>query len=248
MEAMSLTEILAFDDSGLAGELFGPLNAHLELVADASGAEFSTRGTELAVTSSDPGMREILLRLFTQAYALLKSGSKLRGEDLLQGYEALRRDPHADLKELFREAGVIVAPRKHILARNTAQRAYIDALRSHEVVFGVGPAGTGKTYLAVAMALSMLASKRVKRLVLTRPAVEAGEKLGFLPGDMEDKVNPYLRPLYDALGDMLGPSALAARQETGIIEVAPLAFMRGRTLSTTPFSFWMKPRTPPASR
>lgn len=231
MEAMSLTEILAFDDSGLAGELFGPLNAHLELVADASGAEFSTRGTELAVTSSDPGMREILLRLFTQAYALLKSGSKLRGEDLLQGYEVLRRDPHADLKELFREAGVIVAPRKHILARNTAQRAYIDALRSHEVVFGVGPAGTGKTYLAVAMALSMLASKRVKRLVLTRPAVEAGEKLGFLPGDMEDKVNPYLRPLYDALGDMLGPSALAARQETGIIEVAPLAFMRGRTLN-----------------
>ncbi|HJB66810.1 MAG TPA: PhoH family protein [Candidatus Mailhella merdavium] len=228
---MSFTETIAFDDPRLAGELFGPLNANLELVGDISGAAFSTCGAELAVTSPDPELRGLLLKLFAQAYDLLKSGRKLQGEDLLQGYEALVRDPSANMKELFREAGVIVTPRKHILARNAAQRAYIDALRKHEVVFGVGPAGTGKTYLAVAVALSMLAAKRVKRIILTRPAVEAGEKLGFLPGDMEEKVNPYLRPLYDALGDMLGSSALAARQESGVIEVAPLAFMRGRTLN-----------------
>jgi phosphate starvation-inducible PhoH-like protein len=107
----------------------------------------------------------------------------------------------------------------------------MELLRRNELVFATGPAGTGKTYLAVAMAISMLAAKRVKRIILTRPAVEAGEKLGFLPGDMEDKVNPYLRPLYDALSDMLGPQGFAQKQEQGVIEVAPLAFMRGRTLN-----------------
>ncbi len=226
------TETLAFDDPDLAASLFGPLNAHLELVADAAGVALTTRGTELAVSGGDPETRERLLKLFTQYYGLLKSGfTPARGEDLLQGMQALERDPSADVAELFREASVIVAPRKTVVARNASQRAYMDLLRQHDMVFGVGPAGTGKTYLAVAMALSMLAARRVKRIVLTRPAVEAGEKLGFLPGDMEEKVNPYLRPLYDALGDMLGAANLAAKQESGVIEVAPLAFMRGRTLN-----------------
>ena len=231
MQSSSIAETLAFDDPDLAGRLFGPLNAHLELVADVSGAELTTRGTELAVCHPRPETRELLLNLFTQSYGLLKAGHALRGEDLLQGYELLLRDRLADLGDMFREAGVIVAPRKTVLARNTSQRAYMNLLRRHEMVFAVGPAGTGKTYLAVAMALSMLAAKRVKRIVLTRPAVEAGEKLGFLPGDMEEKVNPYLRPLYDALGDMLGAPNLAAKQESGIVEVAPLAYMRGRTLN-----------------
>lgn len=227
----SYAETLAFDDADLAGRLFGPLNAHLTMVSDASGAELTTRGAELAVCDPRPEQRELLLNLFTQCYGLLKSGHALSGEDLLQGYEALARDPGADVGQLFRDADVIVAPRKTIRARNTSQRVYMDLLRRHEMVFAIGPAGTGKTYLAVAMALSMLTARRVKRIVLTRPAVEAGEKLGFLPGDMEEKVNPYLRPLYDALGDMLGAANLAARQESGVIEVAPLAFMRGRTLN-----------------
>ena len=231
MEAASCAETLAFDDPDLAGELFGPLGSHLELLADVSGAEIDTRGTELTVSSPDPALRELLLNLFTQAYGLLKGGHTLRDEDLLQGFEALSRDATADIRELFREASLIVAPRRTVLARNRSQRVYMDLLRQTEMVFAVGPAGTGKTYLAVAMSLFMLAAKRVKRIVLTRPAVEAGEKLGFLPGDMEEKVNPYLRPLYDALGDMLGAHSLAAKQENGVIEVAPLAFMRGRTLT-----------------
>ena len=227
----SFAETLAFDDASLASQLFGPLNAHLDLISDASGSELETRGTELTVTDPRPERRALLLNLFTQGYGLLRSGRTLRGEDLLQGYEELLRNPRADISRLFREASVIVSPRKTILARNTAQRRYMELLRAHEMVFATGPAGTGKTYLAVAMAISMLSAKRVKKIVLTRPAVEAGEKLGFLPGDMEDKVNPYLRPLYDALMDMLGPQAFAQKQEMGVIEVAPLAFMRGRTLN-----------------
>jgi len=224
-------ETLAFDNADLAGQLFGPLNAHLTLVAEVSGAELTSRGTELTVSHPNPDVRERILNLFTQLYGLIRGGHNLRGEDLLQGYEALSLNPGEDLVRLFREAGLVVAPRRTILTRNAAQRAYLTLLREHELVFAVGPAGTGKTYLAVAAALSMLSARRVKRIVLTRPAVEAGEKLGFLPGDMEEKVNPYLRPLYDALGDMLGMAGLASRMESGVIEVAPLAFMRGRTLS-----------------
>ena len=126
---------------------------------------------------------------------------------------------------------MLTLPRKTVTARNASQRAYLETLRSQELVFAVGPAGTGKTYLAVAMAVHMLTARRVRRIILTRPAVEAGERLGFLPGDLADKVNPYLRPLHDALHDMLGPQKMASLQETGIIEVAPLAFMRGRTLN-----------------
>ena len=227
----SFAETLAFNDPEIAGALFGPMGSHLELLARTSGAELNTRGTELSVSSSDPALRELLLNLFTQAYGLLKGGYPLRGEDLLQGFEVLSRNPKANMEELFREACVIVAPKRTVLARNASQHTYLELLRRHEMVFATGPAGTGKTYLAVAMALFMLAAKRVKRIVLTRPAVEAGEKLGFLPGDMEEKVNPYLRPLYDALSDMLGAQNLAAKQEHGVIEVAPLAFMRGRTLN-----------------
>lgn len=227
----SFAETLNFDDAVLASQLFGPLNAHLDLVADASGADLQTRGTELTVSDPNPQQRRLLLNLFMQGYGLLRSGHSLRGEDLLQGYEELLRSPNADISKIFREASVIISPKKSILARNTAQRQYMELLRKSEMVFATGPAGTGKTYLAVAMAVSMLAAKRVKKIVLTRPAVEAGERLGFLPGDLEDKVNPYLRPLYDALADMLGMQGLAQKQEAGVIEVAPLAFMRGRTLN-----------------
>ena len=227
----SYAETLAFDDAGLASQLFGPLNAHLELISDASGADLQTRGTELTVSDPRPAQRELLLNLFTQGYGLLRSGHTLRGEDLLQGYEELLRNPHADISKMFREASVIVSPRKSIVARNTAQRQYMELLRRNELVFATGPAGTGKTYLAVAMAISMLAAKRVKKIVLTRPAVEAGEKLGFLPGEMKDKLDPYLQPLYDALQDMIPAAKLKEYMENNVIQIAPLAFMRGRTLN-----------------
>ena len=227
----AFVETLSFDDPTLANALFGPHNAHLNVIAERTGADLSTRGTTLAVTSDDPALRERILNLFTQFYGLLRSGHALQSSDLEQGLQLLESDPGSDLRRSFRDEAVLSLPKKTVTARNAAQRAYLETLRSNEMVFSVGPAGTGKTYLAVAMAVHMLNARRVRRIILTRPAVEAGEKLGFLPGDLAEKVNPYLRPLHDALLDMLGPQKMASLQETGIIEVAPLAFMRGRTLN-----------------
>ena len=215
----------------LANQLFGPHNRHLALMAERTGAELASRGATLSVASGDPRVRETLLNLFTQMYGLLRAGQAVGAEDFEQGLILLRERPETDLGALFRESAIEASPRKTVHARTVTQQRYIAALRRHEMTFAVGPAGTGKTYIAVAMALSMLAQRRVRRLILTRPAVEAGERLGFLPGDMADKVNPYLRPLHDALHDMLGPQKMLTMQETGVIEVAPLAFMRGRTLN-----------------
>ena len=224
-------ETLSFDDAMLANQLFGAHNRHLSLMAERTGASLSTRGATLSVESNDGRQRETLLNLFTQLYALVKDGRSVGPEDFEQGLLLLGDKPDTDLRALYKEAAIEASPRKTVHARNAAQQRYVAALRQHEMVFGVGPAGTGKTYLAVAVALSMLMQRRVRRLILTRPAVEAGERLGFLPGDMADKVNPYLRPLHDALHDMLGPQKMLAMQEGGVIEVAPLAFMRGRTLN-----------------
>ena len=224
-------ETLSFDDATLANQLFGVHNRHLNLLAERTGAALSTRGATLSVASPDSTLRETLLNLFAQLYGLLKSGRAIGPNDFEQALIVLHDKPDTDLQALYRESTIEASPRKTVHTRNVAQHRYVSALREHEMAFAVGPAGTGKTYLAVAVALSMLTQRRVRRLILTRPAVEAGERLGFLPGDMADKVNPYLRPLHDALHDMLGPQKMLAMQESGIIEVAPLAFMRGRTLN-----------------
>lgn len=225
------TETLSFDDPTLANALFGPHNASVAFLAERTGADLATRGATLSVTTPDPALRERILHLFTEFYGLVRAGQDVRCSDLEQGLQLLETQPDADLRRTFQEDAVLTLPKKRVTARNAAQRGYLETLRRHEMVFSVGPAGTGKTYLAVAMAVHMLDSRRVRRIVLTRPAVEAGEKLGFLPGDLTEKVNPYLRPLHDALHDMLGPQKTASLQETGVIEVAPLAFMRGRTLN-----------------
>ena len=201
----AFVETLSFDDPTLANALFGPHNAHLNAIAERTGANLSTRGATLSVASDDPALRERILNLFTQFYGLLRSGHALQSSDLEQGLQILESDPGSDLRRSFRDEAVLSLPKKTVTARNAAQRAYLETLRSNEMVFSVGPAGTGKTYLAVAMAVHMLNTRRVRRIILTRPAVEAGEKLGFLPGDLAEKVNPYLRPLHDALLDMLGP-------------------------------------------
>lgn len=231
VKAYANAQTIAFDDINTAHALFGPLDAHLQLLSHHSGAIISTRGTELTVSHSSEEKKQQVLLLLTRCYELLQKGKTLTGEDIVQAYHLMSRDENTNFQDLFHKNTSISTPRRTISARNNSQRTYFNLIRDKEMIFATGPAGTGKTYIAVAAALSMLQAKRVKKIILTRPAVEAGEKLGFLPGDMEEKVNPYLRPLYDALADMLGIAQLNAKQESGQIEVAPLAFMRGRTLN-----------------
>lgn len=227
----SVPATVEFDDPAIANQLFGPHSAHLDLLARASGAHIGSRGAEIFIESDDPKVSEGLCNVFVQLYQLLREGVALSSRDFTRAYTMLMADPSLNMGEVFRDAVFVSTVRKTITARNVAQKCYLDLLRRNELVFAVGPAGTGKSYLAVAMALSMLQQHKVKRIVLTRPAVEAGERLGFLPGDLAEKVNPYLRPLYDALHDMMPQPKVASMMETGEIEVAPLAFMRGRTLN-----------------
>ena len=221
---------LSFDDSAYANELFGPQNANLDLLAKHSGLRIGSRGGDVSLKGSHE-RTALVQNLLLQLYALVKSGVRLHPRDMSHAYAILERRPETDLKELFKDAVFSGAARKSIVARTLTQKDYVLSLRESDMTFAVGPAGTGKTYLAVAVALSLLLAKRVRRLILTRPAVEAGERLGFLPGDLAEKVNPYLRPLYDALHDMLDVEKVGEMIEHGMIEIAPLAFMRGRTLN-----------------
>jgi phosphate starvation-inducible PhoH-like protein len=222
---------LEFDDCNLAGELFGPGNRNLDYLGRVASVAIDTHGTNVEVASESGERADIAARLLVQLYDLLGDGRPVSLEDFDHGWRVLASDPQTDLRRLFGEVKVQVSPKKALVPKNLSQREYLEAIRSSDLVFGIGPAGTGKTYLAVAMAVAALTKRQVKRLVLTRPAVEAGEKLGFLPGDMVEKVNPYLRPLYDALHDMLDFSKVQEMMESGRIEIAPLAFMRGRTLN-----------------
>lgn len=222
---------LEFDDAMLARDLFGPGNEHLDLVSRKSGVEVHTRGSVLTLRSEDESRVSLVSNLLVQLYGLIKDGHEVYKGDVAQALSTLSRKPGAQLRHFYEDNVFVTAPKRTITPKTLSQREYVEAMRSHDMTFGIGPAGTGKTYLAVAMALQHLASKQVKRLVLIRPAVEAGEKLGFLPGDMVEKVNPYLRPLYDALHEMTDFRKVREMMETGVIEVAPLAFMRGRTLN-----------------
>ena len=221
---------LNFDDPALGTLLFGPQDEHLRVLSGLSGLRLAGRGNSVTI-GGDEEAASRMGRLLTQLYAVLKDGGRFYPRDLTHAYTMMQKDPDADVRGVFREAVFTTASRRTVNPKTVRQREYVAALKSCDLTFAVGPAGTGKTYLAVAAALSMLLAKKVKRLILTRPAVEAGERLGFLPGDMAQKVNPYLRPLYDALHDMLDFERVAEMMETGVIEVAPLAFMRGRTLS-----------------
>jgi len=170
-------------------------------------------------------------KVLGELYELIKSGYPIYPSDVEYAVRILRADHDADLKDIFLDTIYISSHKRVISPKSVNQKIYIDAIRNHDIVFGIGPAGTGKTYLAMAMALAALMKNQVTRMVLCRPAVEAGEKLGFLPGDLAEKVNPYLRPLYDALHDMVDFDRARRMLERGTIEVAPLAFMRGRTLN-----------------
>ena len=187
-------------------------------------------GTSLKI-SGGQAEQAVAGKLMGELYELLKRGYLVHPSDVEYAIRILRNDRDADLKDIFLDTVYVSAHKRVISPKSVNQKIYIDAIRNHDIVFGIGPAGTGKTYLAMAMALAALMKNQVMRMVLCRPAVEAGEKLGFLPGDLAEKVNPYLRPLYDALHDMVDFDRARRMLERGTIEVAPLAFMRGRTLN-----------------
>ena len=223
-------EEITFADNHLALLLYGDLNRNLAIIEEASGVEIGVRGATVTISGRE---HEVALAAsaLRKLYDLVRSGYPVYPADVAYALRVLEVSPKAILKDIFLDKVYITAEHKVVSPKSLNQKHYIDAIRGHDIVFGIGPAGTGKTYLAVAMAVAAYAARQVRAIILARPAVEAGERLGFLPGDLAQKVNPYLRPLHDALNDMLGPGKTAELLEEGVIEIAPLAFMRGRTLN-----------------
>lgn len=221
---------LTFIDNSKACSLYGALNKNLQAVEKCSGVTIHANGANLRIVGMAHAV-DLVANLLGQLYELIGRGYPLYASDFAFGLRILETNPKARLDKIFLDKVYVTTQNRVVAPKTRNQKFYIDAIRNNDVVFGIGPAGTGKTYLAVAMAVSALTAGRVKAIILTRPAVEAGEKLGFLPGDVAQKVNPYLRPLHDALNDMLGVEKAHDLIEQGIIEIAPLAFMRGRTLS-----------------
>ena len=209
--------------------LFGTHDENLRHLEETLKVRIRSQGSELIV-EGDEKAREVVTQIFEQLAGLMKEGYSVSSADVRLAASLLSQDPTTKLREYLMKAAIRGA-RKVIVPRSLNQRAYLEKMESHDMVFGIGPAGTGKTYLAVAQAVKSLLAKSVERIVLARPAVEAGEKLGFLPGDIQEKVDPYLRPLYDALYDLLDYEKVTRLMERNAIEVAPLAFMRGRTLN-----------------
>jgi phosphate starvation-inducible PhoH-like protein len=189
-----------------------------------------TDGHELIV-EGEPADVDRLERMVDQFGSLLREGYRFGKGEVKAASQMVARDDTVDLRDMFLKRSLRPSAKRQVVPKSQNQRRYLEAIEQHDIVFGVGPAGTGKTYLAMAQAVSFLVSKKVSRIILARPAVEAGEKLGFLPGDLQEKVNPYLRPLYDALYDMLDAERVERLLDRGTIEVAPIAFMRGRTLN-----------------
>jgi phosphate starvation-inducible PhoH-like protein len=221
---------LSFEDSGIVRTLCGEHNSNLKKLEEKVGLAVNVRGNEFILQGRDWEI-ELGAKILLQLYELLQHDYPIYESDVEYATRILSGDRSADLKQIFMDRVYITSSKKVISPKTVNQKDYIDSIRRYDIVFGVGPAGTGKTYLAMAMAVSALARKEIKRVVLARPAVEAGEHLGFLPGDLYEKVNPYLRPLYDALHDMMEFEDASRMIQRGVIEVAPLAFMRGRTLN-----------------
>jgi len=229
------SEILQFDDNGLLPMLYGAHDQHLVRMEQQLGVSLVSRGNRLAI-SGPPDLVLTAGRAMTALYERLKKGLLVDDAEVDAVLRMARHalGPEAEAVAAIHDDSLAIRTRRrHVSPRSPIQATFIEALRKHELVFGIGPAGTGKTYLAVAMAAAMLSSGEVDRIILSRPAVEAGERLGFLPGDLRDKVDPYLRPLYDALYEMMPAEQVMHRLTNGEIEVAPLGFMRGRTLSNS---------------
>jgi phosphate starvation-inducible protein PhoH and related proteins len=210
--------------------LFGPLDENIRFLENLFGVTIQARDSMLTIDGEEEDV-DSLEKILVDFSALVDKGHLITNGDLKSAFKQIAEDTALSLHDFFPKMQLLTAGKRQVTPKSLNQRRYIEAIRNFDIVFGIGPGGTGKTFLAVAMALSCLFEKGVSRIVLTRPAVEAGEKLGFLPGDIEEKINPYLRPLYDALYMLLDSEKIQRYMEDGTIEIAPLAFMRGRTLN-----------------
>ena len=225
-----VTKELVFDEYPAIRSLYGERGANFKILENFFRVQLSLKGNHIFITGEKIDS-ELAEKAIAELYKLIKAGYNIYPSDVEYASKIILENPKAKLKDIFLDTILVTSGRKIISPKGITQKKYIEAIRKSEIVFGIGPAGTGKTYLAVAMAVSYLMKGEKNRIVLVRPAVEAGEKLGFLPGDIAEKVNPYLRPLYDALYDMLSFDKVVRLFQKGVIEIAPLAFMRGRTLN-----------------
>lgn len=224
------SETLYFEDMGIVKALCGEHDKHVKMLGRRLKVKIHVRGNRFSLQ----GPRAALLgakKILQELYFIVESGYRLSSVDMVHAAKMIEQEAPLHLKDVFLDTIIVTAKRRPITPKSYAQKNYIDAIRACDIVFSIGPAGTGKTYLAMAMGIAALMKKDVDRIILTRPAVEAGEKLGFLPGDLVEKVNPYLRPLYDALHDIMDSNRAQDMIHQGVIEVAPIAFMRGRTLN-----------------
>jgi phosphate starvation-inducible PhoH-like protein len=229
-EATTITRRISLAPDVDLSHLLGRNDDHLRTLENELDIRIVARGHDITLKGDE---RQVAKgeRAIVQLAELVRAGTPLRTVEVRAALRMLSDDTDADLKSVFADAIAVPSRKKWIAPKTLGQKRYVDAIRNHDMVFAIGPAGTGKSFLAVAMAVSALMKREAARIVLTRPAVEAGERLGFLPGDLHEKVHPYLRPLYDALYDMLEAEKVASLMEKGAIEVAPLAYMRGRTLN-----------------
>ena len=221
---------LTIEDHSDLSSLFGELDKNLHLIENTYGVVVSARGNRIQIEGEEKTVATVE-HLIRELDTMLAQGVISRKDDVSSAIRSFSSDPSVSLKNIFQEEIQVSSRKRPVLPKNEAQRKYIEAIRQDDIVFGIGPAGTGKTYIAMATAVSALLRREVSRIILVRPAVEAGERLGFLPGDLYEKVHPYLRPLYDALYDMIETEKANKLVERGDIEIAPLAFMRGRTLN-----------------
>ncbi|AZR73156.1 phosphate starvation-inducible protein PhoH [Anoxybacter fermentans] len=225
-----IQRLFLIDSNEDALQLFGQNDRNLLMIEDAFDVRLAARGNQIVIMGDDIKEVETVHRLLKELSDIIEKGNYLTEGDLRYAIQIYQKEEDAKLSDLHDDIIQVTYRGKKIRPKTKGQKRYVDAIRKNDIVFGIGPAGTGKTYLAMVMAVNALLNRRVSRIILTRPAIEAGERLGFLPGDLQRKVDPYLRPLYDALYDILGSEKVQQYLDKDIIEVAPLAYMRGRTL------------------